>query len=167
MTTNDVTRQAADQHLIDGLTKHATLIGTLTIGGQKLSPADLVKVLQGRVDAMKSVAAARGPFRAAVEAKREQLTSTRDLVASAKQALQLMFGKQIDVLSDFGLAPRKRATRKPEANVAAAAKAKATREARGTKGKKARLKIHGAVATTSPPSPAAPPPVPANPPAKP
>jgi len=56
------------------------------------------------------------------------------------------FGNQPDVLADFGLEPEKTATPLTvEQKAAAQGKAKATREARGTVGKKAKLKITGNV----------------------
>ncbi|HEY8038591.1 MAG TPA: hypothetical protein VIF15_02305, partial [Polyangiaceae bacterium] len=58
----------------------------------------------------------------------------------------VQFGTQADVLADFGMTPRKAATPLTvEQKAAAAAKRKATRAARGTKGPKAKLGIHGAV----------------------
>jgi hypothetical protein len=56
------------------------------------------------------------------------------------------FGNQPDVLADFGLEPEKAATPLTvEQKVAAAAKRKATRAARGTTGSKAKLAITGNV----------------------
>jgi hypothetical protein len=49
------------------------------------------------------------------------------------------------VLADFGFAPPKAATRTPEEKAAAAAKAKATREARHTLGKSQKKTVKGNV----------------------
>ncbi len=59
------------------------------------------------------------------------------------------FGPNSQEAIDFGFPPKKTATLSVEEKVQAVAQAKATREARGTMGKKARLKIKGVV-----PSPA-------------
>jgi hypothetical protein len=57
-----------------------------------------------------------------------------------------MFGDAADILALFGLEPRKApAPRTGEENAAAAAKAKATRTARGTASKKQKLAIKGNV----------------------
>ena len=161
MGPNRVTQQARDQSLIDGFTKHGATVGTLTIDGKQYAPADLVKVLQARIDALKGVDAARGPYKAALVAQQAELASTHDLVVAVQQALQLMFRSQVDVLGDFGLAPRKRTNPTPATKAAAALKAKATREARGTKGKKQKAAIHGVVPETTPEAAPAPAPAPA------
>jgi hypothetical protein len=163
MNTNRVTQQARDQKLIDGFTKHATLMGTLTIDGKQFTPANLTKILQARIAAVQGVDAARGPFKAALLAQKAELADTHDLLVAVKQGLQLMFRTQVDVLGDFGLTPRKRGKPTPETHVKAAEKARATREARGTKGKKEKLAIHGVVPETTPGNPPAPPPAPAAP----
>jgi hypothetical protein len=65
-----------------------------------------------------------------------------------------MFAGSIDSLAVFGLKPRKvRAAPKPEDQVAAALKAKATRKARMTMGPKQKAKIKGVVPETSPETP--------------
>jgi hypothetical protein len=62
------------------------------------------------------------------------------------QMVQAAFGTQVDVLADFGLDPKKApAPLTTEQQAAALAKRTATREARGTKGTKAKQGIKGAV----------------------
>jgi hypothetical protein len=78
----------------------------------------------------------------------------------------VFFAGQVDALSDFGLTGRKTPVVSPETRVAAANKAKATREARHTMGKKQKAAIKGTVAPTAPattapaPTPVATPPAP-------
>jgi len=56
------------------------------------------------------------------------------------------FSKSPDVLVDFGLAPKQAATPLTvEQKAARVAKGKATRQARGTMGKKKKLAVHGDV----------------------
>jgi hypothetical protein len=56
------------------------------------------------------------------------------------------FGNSPDVLADFGLSPKKaRTPLTVEQKAAAAAKRKATRQARGTRGPKAKLSVTGNV----------------------
>jgi hypothetical protein len=65
-------------------------------------------------------------------------------VASAtKKIVRAAFNGAPDVLADFGLPPPKPRVVSPETKIAAAAKAKATREARGTKGKAQKAAIKG------------------------
>ncbi len=76
-----------------------------------------------------------------------------------KQTLLVFYAGQVQTLTDFGLTARKTPVVSPETMVAAAAKAKATRAARHTLGKKQKAKITGTVVTTAPavPPPATPP----------
>ncbi|HEY8039545.1 MAG TPA: hypothetical protein VIF15_07115, partial [Polyangiaceae bacterium] len=160
MNGNRITQVAADQKLADGLTMNAALIGTFTIDGKQLKPADVVQVLQGRVTAANAATTARAGLKAAAEAAKTELANTRVLIVAVKQALRLIFGKDINTLATFGLAPRKQTTPKPATKVAATTKAKATRTARGTKGKKQKLAIkapaapQGAAEAATPPAPA-------------
>ena len=105
----------------------------------------------------------RASLHAAVLAEQQLQASSAQFVSDVRQTILAMFSGQTDVLADFGLAPRKKAVRTPEAKVAANAKAKATRTARGTKGKKQLAAISGDVtgivvtpvtATTVPATPA-------------
>lgn len=80
------------------------------------------------------------------------------------------FGSDPEALADFGLKPPKaRTPLTAEQKAAAAAKRKATREARGTKGPKAKKDIHGnvtaklVVTPADPSTPAAPPTAPTQP----
>lgn len=51
---------AADQALADGLTQNATKIGTLIVGSQPYQAADVAKVLQARITAVKAGDRGRG-----------------------------------------------------------------------------------------------------------
>jgi len=68
----------------------------------------------------------------------------RTATAGLRQAMMVAFGAKLDTLADFGLAPRKARVQTPDQKIAAAAKAKATREARHTLGKVQRSTITGA-----------------------
>jgi hypothetical protein len=158
---------AADQKLIDGLTKHAATLPPFLIAGASTTTTEVIAKLQARIAAANAVAPARGTWQAAVEAARSQVASTKSLVGAVKQALLLAFAGQADVLADFGLSPRKPRVVTPETKIAAAAKAKATRAARHTAGPVQKKAITGnvtgvvvtpVVTVTSAPAPAAPPP---------
>ena len=165
MNGNRVTQQAADQKLADGFTKHGSLIGPLLIDGKQLTPADIIQVIQARTQASKAVDAGKAAWQNVVKANKNELASTRVFLTRVRQALLVMFASSIDTLADFGLTPRKQRAPKPPVKVAAAVKAKATRAARGTKGKKQKAQIKGtapqavpATATAPAPAPAVPPP---------
>jgi hypothetical protein len=157
MNGNRVTQTAADQKLADGFNRHGSLLGSLLIDGKQLKAADVVQVVQARLDASKAVETGKATWQSAVKANKDQRAKTRVFMTQVRQAVLVMFASSIDILADFGLAPRKQRTPKPPVKVAAADKAKATREARGTKGKKQKAKIKGAVPQAAPataPSPA-------------
>jgi hypothetical protein len=149
-----VEQQAADQKLIDGLTKHATFLPTVAIGSTSYKTADLIGTLQARIDARNAAISSRATWRAAVQAERDQRVKTQTQVAGLRRALQVAFAGSIDGLGDFGLSPGKTPVVTPDARVEAVAKAKATRIARHTMGPKEKAKIKGTVDTApaTPPS---------------
>jgi hypothetical protein len=156
MRINRTNQIAADQQLADGLAKNAGILGTFGFGGKQLQPADVVQALQGRITKAKAATAAKANLNAAATAADDEIRTTRALVKAVKQALRALFSSDIATLATFGLAPNKVPAPKPATLVDAAAKAKATRQARGTKGPKQRLTVkasaspQGAAATATP-----------------
>ncbi len=144
----------ADQNLADGLSKHAATIPSIMVGGASVATKDIVAALQGRIATAKAATSARATWQAAVQADRDERAKTKTLVSVTKQTLLGSFAGQVDTLSDFGLTPRRPRVVAPEALVAAAAKAKATRAARHTMGKKQKAEIKGAVPVPAVPVPA-------------
>jgi hypothetical protein len=144
-TLNRITQQAADQKLVDGLTKHASIIASLYVGGTSLTNAAIVSKLQALIAAVNATNTARASLHALVLAEEQLRTSSAQFVADVRQTILAMFSTQTDVLADFGLAPRKKPVVTPQVKVAAAAKAAATRKARGTKSKKQLAEVSGDV----------------------
>ena len=92
-------------------------------------------------------------LKAAAMSAQTTLAGSRALIKSVKQTLRLMFANDIVLLATFGLAPVKEPHPKPATKVEAAAKAKATRQARGTDlGKKQRAAIKAPAATNPVPT---------------
>ena len=147
MTTkiNKSIQQAADQSLIDGFTKHAALIPSLFIGGATTKTTDIVSTLQAFLAAAKSTAAAHVALKASVLNEKQLRAQNKQLVTDVVQTLRAMFSTQPTLLADFGLALPKKPVLTPQAKVVAAAKARATRQARGTKSKKQLAAITGDV----------------------
>jgi hypothetical protein len=152
---NRLEQNAADQKLIDGLQKHAATITSLVIAGATMVSKDIIDTLQTRIDLSIAAQTARATWLAAVAADEAERAKTKTFASGLRQALLVAFAGQIDVLADFGLSPRKAAVISPEEKVARAEKAKATRAARHTMGKVAKLKITGENPTGSPATPAA------------
>jgi len=141
---------AADQKFIDGLNKHSQTITSLVIGGTSLTTAAIIGILQARLDAANAAQSTRAAWLNAVKADKDERAKTRTFRAGLRQALQVAFAGSIDALADFGLTPRKPRVVTPEKKAAAAAKAKATRAARHTMGKKQKAEIKGTVPATAP-----------------
>jgi hypothetical protein len=151
-TTNSskarVDNQAADQKMIDGFNKHAQTVPSLFVAGTTLKAADIITVLQTRLSTANAAQSTRGTWQNAVKADRDERAKTKTLVDGVRQALLVALSGSIDVLADFGLSPRKPRVLSPEKKAVAAARAKATRKARGTMGKVQKKGVKGAVTAT-------------------
>jgi hypothetical protein len=131
--------------IILGLQKHFPS-GQFTLGNVAYTTAALVQLFQGLVTAIKGVNAAQVSAKEAVAGMRTEKAKVGPVLLALKRNLQSSFGTASTTLADFGLEPTKaRAQETVEDKAAAAAKRKATREARGTTGKKAKLAIKGDV----------------------
>jgi len=159
-------QQAMLQKLMDGLKKHQQAVGSLLIEGKSYTTADLLAVLQARLDAADAALSTRATWQNAVKADYDERAKTKGFLSGLRQTLLVAFAGSVDTLADFGLVGRKPRVISPEKKVAAAEKAKATRAARHTMGKKQKAQIKGepaqpAPATPTPASPVAPAPAPA------
>jgi hypothetical protein len=147
-----------DAQLIAGLTKHFPKGATIVIAGKKVPIAEIVARLKARIDAVAAVAPARAGWREKVRAQNATLDETEALISAVRRALTLMFDQSVDTLADFGLAmPKPRRALTSEERVLAVQRAKATREARHTMGRKQRRGITGADSAPAPTA-ASPPP---------
>lgn len=118
------------------------------IGGESLSPDEIKARLNRETEALQQLAVARANLQ-----KQQAITDAAKEVGAATRkglrgylALTLPNGQR-SVLAEFGFKPARGMTpMSPEAKVVAKAKAKATRLARHTMGKRQRLAIKGALA---------------------
>jgi hypothetical protein len=109
------------------------------------------------VDLRAATTAARATARDAVSAEQAQMPALVAFMNAFEALVRVMFASDTAALADFGLKPRKVPTPKTAAEKAvAAAKRKATRDARGTKGPKAKQAIHGNVTASVVVTPVAP-----------
>ena len=135
--------------------------GTITVHAQQYTQQQVVGVYQACLDTRQTLVNLRGQVAAALVAKNQADATMSAFDAGMQAWVATTYGPKSQQAVDFGYA--KKAPTKPTVKEKAAAqtKAEATREARGTKGPKARLKITGSsVATpvpTAAPSPATPP----------
>jgi hypothetical protein len=130
--------------LIAGMLKHFPN-GSFTFGNTAYTTDTLVKVFQGIVDAMVAVDAAHTNAKDAVQALRSLKAKVAPLQRDLRSFLRVTFGTATQ-LADFGVQPVKgRTPLTSDKRVVAVAKAKATRTARGTTGKKKKLAVQGDV----------------------
>ncbi len=120
--------------------------GQFTLENTALTTPALVGLIQGLIDAINGVNTAETAVKAAQQNARVKEANVRPIVTALKRNLRAMFGQAADQLAPFGLEPQK--APKPRTGkqvVAAAAKAEATRTARGTTSKKQKLEVTGNV----------------------
>ena len=134
------------------------LKGPLVIDGQTWKPPAIVASLEKEDALIAAAQQAYADWQAAARLARAQTAANNQLRLGLKSVVKETLGANNAALQAFGIIVR---TRKPldgPALVAKAQKAEATRKARGTLGRKARLAIHGVVAAptvASGPTPAA------------
>jgi len=162
MKASKATLLALMQALISGLQKH-TPNGQFTLGGNPYTTAALVQLLQSLADAITAVTASQASGKEVVAAMRAVEAKVGPVFLALKSNLLNTYGASTSTLADFGLEPHKApAPRTAEQKAASAAKAKATRAARGTTSKKQKLTVSGNVSgitvtpvtTVTAPSPA-------------
>jgi hypothetical protein len=145
-------QQAQDAKAILGIQKDLLSVPTLSLAGQAITPADLEKLVQSRIDSVNAIAAAKVKWTAAVQAYRALDKQVTPILRGLRTYLVNTYGPTSTVLADFGFSPAKTVVKTPEVKVLAAKKSVATRKARNTLGKKQKKNITGA--TVSPAAPA-------------
>jgi len=132
----------------------------LTFRGAKIviSVDDAIAKLQAVADNRAAVTAARAEAAAKVEAENTALTDLLTFVRALVAYIRFTFGDDQTALDDFGVAPLKaRTPMTAEQKAVAAAKRKATRQARGEVGPKKLKAIKGNVTAQLVVTPATPP----------
>ncbi|MDP9036381.1 MAG: hypothetical protein M3O50_16390 [Myxococcota bacterium] len=147
-TTNRTKSRAHDAQVIGGIEKHLQTVSSLPLRGSTYTPADLMKLVQSRIDSTAEATATKAIWHSKVVADEALTKKLSPVLRALREYLINVYGERSPVLADFGFTPPKRATRTPEQKAAAAAKAKATRQARHTMGAKQKKGIRGAVTAT-------------------
>jgi hypothetical protein len=130
--------------LMAGIHKHLSKEDALRFKSRAYTLGELVAVFQAELDALDQIAAARTRLTAAVAKERTLEQQARRLELAIKSFIVARFGTRADVLGDFGWeVPRKPGPKTVDAKLAGALKGAATRKARGTLGKRQRLKVRG------------------------
>jgi len=110
---------------------------------------DLITKVQGLVQPWKTSRAARTTIRTVSATRKSDTENLENFLAALKIGLSAAVGRDSEVLTSFGFKPYKKAkARTSEENALAAAKAKLTRQKRGTLGKKQKAAIQPATTPT-------------------
>jgi hypothetical protein len=154
MSTRDK-RIADDEKLIAGLRKHVGKTGTIAFAGEKFHVADLISLLQSRIDSATAIIPARAEWRLRVQADKRRRAETNRIVKALRRYLVAVHTGSLDVLADFGIETRAPRELTVDEKSERAAKAAATRKARHTMGKRKKGKVTGVPATHPAPNGAA------------
>ncbi len=157
MSINRSITQAHDGQVLVGIKKDLQNVASLPLVGSTYTMAGLEQLIQGRIDAVNDAINARAQWLDASARYEAMNTRVTQVVRALRQYVINVYGEDSPVLADFGFTPTKKPALTPEALVARAQKAAATRKARGTLGKKEKAKIKGTVVTAAPAIAATPP----------
>jgi hypothetical protein len=133
-----------DQKVIAGVDKYFSAVAKVTVGGTDYTPAALKAVFQADADAQKAADDGRAKQKELVSAQRAARKSMRTLRTQLRTFLLSNYGAgAASMFEDFGFPAPKKATVKVSTKAQAVVKSKATRDARGTKGKNQKKAIKG------------------------
>jgi hypothetical protein len=149
-TANRTVTQAHDAQMIAGIVKNLQNVPTLPLGGRVFTPTSLIAFFQSRIDAANAISSAKAQWLDNVQ-KYGVLDESGNVVARGlRQYVMNAFGVASPLLADFGFAPPKQTLQTLEQKAVAIARRAATRLARHTLGKKAKLAIKGAAEPAAP-----------------
>ncbi len=142
---NKPTRKTLCTSVVAGIKKHLT--GKLTVGGVSYTPVSLAAVFTTALKAIQAADSSHTQWLDDVKAMDAALAQADVVFKAFKQYVLGQYGANQTVLGDFGIEAPKPTTNVSTATKAAAAlKAKATKEARGSNlGKKQKKSVKGNV----------------------
>ena len=133
------------KQLIAGTAKRLAKGTQVPLVGSSYTPDQITTELQSIVNLRTDVDAAKATAKAKLAAETAQMPALRTFMSAYVSFIKAAYGTSPDALADFGINPKQRAQLTAEANVAAAAKRKATRAARHTMGSRQKLGVKGDV----------------------
>jgi hypothetical protein len=159
-TPNRTTIQGKDQQVIVGIQKELQSMPALYLGSQMFTPQTLEAFVQRRIDLGRAILTAKAAWEHAVATYETASPQTDLVIADLRHAVIGAFGRDSEKLATFGFVAPKLRVLSPEQRALAAKRAKATRKARNTMGKRQKALIKGevpaAVAVAAPAGPATP-----------
>jgi hypothetical protein len=129
--------------LIKGVKKHWMKSGPMVFAGKTYTPAQVVERLQSFIEEQDQTARKRAEWRGQVARERALEKELAPLVRGVENLVASLFGERAQQGADFGIKKGKPGPKTLPAEVEMVAKARATRTARGTRGKRQRAKIKG------------------------
>jgi hypothetical protein len=146
LATTKTSKTTRATQLLAGFQKHLANVGNLTLASVVYTPAQITTALGLLVTLIAAVDTAKAATKAKLTAYEAQAPALLSLMAALVSYVKLSFSESPDVLADFGLPPKTvKAPLTTEQQAVAVAKRKATREARGTTSKKAKMSVKGNV----------------------
>src|ERR1700759_4737768 len=118
---------AAVQQLSTATAKHLASGTQVSFMGSSFTPDQITTKLQSVVTLRNNVNAARSSLKAALAAEATQMPDLRSFIAAYESYVKVTFGASVDVLDDFGLAPKKRTPPTAETTITAVKKRASTR----------------------------------------
>jgi hypothetical protein len=149
ISTQKATVEAEYKALITGINTELVDETHFTVNGIAMSKPELVGRFQSRLDAAEKTKTLRTTLHTTVGAEHALNLEVAPLRMGFKQYLQSRYGKNSPELQKFGFTPAKKPQRPVAAKATGIAKNQATRKARNTIGKKAKLQIRGTVPSSS------------------
>ena len=132
--------------LITGVAQHLADHGEVQLLGQKWTSESLAAALRSHADELIAIRQLHQKLTGAVLAHRQSYEAELlPLVLALRAYAEATWGPNSDELTHFGFAARRPRTQTPESKVKAATRARATRKARKTMGRRQRQHIHGDV----------------------
>ena len=141
------------QALIEGINTELTDVKSVVINQQNITRAQLVSDFQERLTAAENTKAARLAYHAAVAAEAQVAARVAPERAAVKLYLGARYGKSSPEMQKFGFTPAKTPQKTAASKAAGVAKARATREALGTMGKKQKMAALAFLAASTPSAP--------------
>jgi hypothetical protein len=137
-TGNDIT-------VINGIENELDPNMVLYLNGKQFTPAQLAAFVRRRGYLLRRILKSKALWLSAIAKYAAHDAEMNIVLGELRVQVFGIFGRESLKVKAFSFKPPKKAVRTPEQLKRAAEKARATREARGTKGRKARLKITGTV----------------------
>src|SRR5256885_12693022 len=155
MTTTDkskMSRQDRLRKVLAGTEKHFPPNASLTLAGATYTPAQLADLAKKDIAASDKATQTKAAWLTTVQVQRDMHAQVDPVFRAFRSVVIVQFGESqnaADVLADFCYTPAKPRNKNIAVKDAAAKKAKATRAARHTMGKRQKAKVRGTFPETA------------------